>query len=162
LENNDCNEDLVPDDCQLPGNDCNGDGVPDECELAGNDCQQNGVPDECELPGNDCNDNGIPDECDPDADGDSVPDECDGCPNDPGKIDPGICGCGTADQGDQDGDGVLDCVDRCPGISDALYAPSCVISTPTVSEWGIVILALMLLLLVAGNAYFAVKSPPTT
>ena len=84
------------------------------------------------------------------------------CPNDPFKSAPGICGCGVADQGDQDGDGFLDCIDRCPGISDALYAPSCVISIPTVSVWGIVILTLMLLLLVAGNVYFSVKSPPAT
>ncbi len=41
-------------------------------------------------------------------------DEClasaDLCPDDPGKADPGECGCGIADD-DSDGDGVADCVD---------------------------------------------------
>ena len=32
-------------DCSL---DCNENGVPDECELLGNDCNDNGVPDECD------------------------------------------------------------------------------------------------------------------
>jgi hypothetical protein len=32
-----------------------------------------------------------------DADGDGVPDADDGCPNDPNKISPGICGCDVAD-----------------------------------------------------------------
>jgi len=37
----------------------------------------------------------------------------DECPNDPNKIDPGICGCGVADI-DTDSDGTLDCIDNCP------------------------------------------------
>jgi len=37
----------------------------------------------------------------------------DGCPNDPLKIAPGICGCGVPDM-DSDGDGVPDCHDNCP------------------------------------------------
>jgi len=49
----------------------------------------------------------------PDADGDTVPDCADGCPNDPDKIAPGVCGCGIADT-DTDGDGAADCVDGCP------------------------------------------------
>jgi len=36
----------------------------------------------------------------------------DACPNDPNKIDPGVCGCGVADT-DTDGDGVEDCNDGC-------------------------------------------------
>ena len=32
------------------------------------------------------------------------------CPNDPNKTDPGICGCGVADN-DSDGDGIADCID---------------------------------------------------
>ena len=36
----------------------------------------------------------------------------DGCPNDPAKTEPGICGCGTPDD-DTDGDGVADCNDCC-------------------------------------------------
>ena len=39
----------------------------------------------------------------------------DGCPDDPGKLEPGICGCGVADS-DSDGNGLLDCEesDECP------------------------------------------------
>ncbi len=37
----------------------------------------------------------------------------DGCPNDPNKIEPGICGCGVADT-DTDGDETPDCNDGCP------------------------------------------------
>ncbi len=51
--------------------------------------------------------------CGIDSDGDSSPDLCDGCPNDPNKFAPGVCGCGTPDD-DSDGDGVLDCNDNCP------------------------------------------------
>jgi len=43
-----------------------------------------------------------------DADGDSTCDVDDGCPNDPNKIAPGICGCGVEDI-DSNGDGIFDC-----------------------------------------------------
>lgn len=49
----------------------------------------------------------------PDSDGDGVPDADDGCPDDAGKIEPGICGCGVADT-DTDGDDTADCDDPCP------------------------------------------------
>ena len=49
----------------------------------------------------------------PDADGDGTSDCTDGCPNDPAKTAPGICGCGVADT-DTDGDGTADCNDGCP------------------------------------------------
>jgi hypothetical protein len=48
-----------------------------------------------------------------DSDGDGTPDCSDGCPNDPNKIAPGICGCGVSDV-DTDGDGTPDCHDGCP------------------------------------------------
>jgi lectin-like protein len=48
-----------------------------------------------------------------DTDYDGVPDCADGCPYDPHKIAPGICGCNIADV-DSDGDGVPDCIDICP------------------------------------------------
>jgi hypothetical protein len=48
-----------------------------------------------------------------DADGDGTPDCQDGCPNDPNKIAPGVCGCGVAET-DSDGDGVPNCHDLCP------------------------------------------------
>lgn len=43
-----------------------------------------------------------------DTDGDGTLDSLDGCPNDPNKTEPGICGCGVADT-DSDGDGTSDC-----------------------------------------------------
>lgn len=45
-----------------------------------------------------------------DTDGDGIFDCEDGCPNDPDKDDPGVCGCGVADT-DSDGDGVPDCME---------------------------------------------------
>ena len=48
-----------------------------------------------------------------DTDKDRVLDCLDGCPYDPSKTDPGVCGCGTPDK-DTDGDGTRDCIDRCP------------------------------------------------
>ena len=51
---------------------------------------------------------------------------------------------------DVDGDGIEDCLDLCPGIDDNLDEdhngePDCLEAVPTVSEWGIVIMALALL-----------------
>lgn len=53
------------------------------------------------------------DACDDDTDGDGTPDSSDGCPGDPAKIEPGICGCGFSDD-DSDQDSVIDCQDQCP------------------------------------------------
>jgi hypothetical protein len=50
--------------------------------------------------------------CLADADGDNSCDGADGCPTDPGKSTPGICGCGVADT-DSDGDGTANCNDAC-------------------------------------------------
>ncbi|MGA9347434.1 MAG: thrombospondin type 3 repeat-containing protein, partial [Anaerolineae bacterium] len=49
----------------------------------------------------------------PDGDGDTVNDCVDGCPSDPLKNAPGLCGCGVADT-DSDGDTVPNCIDGCP------------------------------------------------
>ncbi|MEZ4467344.1 MAG: fused MFS/spermidine synthase, partial [bacterium] len=60
-------------------------------------------------------DDNCPDVANPDqanADGDEAGDLCDPCPDDPGKVAPGECGCGVPD-GDVDGDGVR-CDDNCP------------------------------------------------
>ncbi len=57
------------------------------------------------------------DACDDDDDEDDVVDEDDGCPTDPGKTEPGACGCGVPDT-DADGDGVIDCVDNCPRVAN--------------------------------------------
>ncbi len=59
-----------------------------------------------------------------DTDGDGEPDITDGCPNDPNKITPGICGCGVADI-DSDGDGSPDCNDRCPNDANKMVPGVC-------------------------------------
>ncbi|MFQ5424860.1 MAG: thrombospondin type 3 repeat-containing protein [Phycisphaerae bacterium] len=58
-----------------------------------------------------------------DTDGDGTADCNDGCPNDPNKIAPGVCGCGTPDT-DTDSDGVADCNDNCPAVANADQADS--------------------------------------
>ncbi|MFP8871298.1 MAG: right-handed parallel beta-helix repeat-containing protein, partial [Myxococcota bacterium] len=52
--------------------------------------------------------------CNSDSDGDGTEDCVDGCPDDPNKTEPGVCGCGVPDTGDSDGDGIPDCIDPCP------------------------------------------------
>ncbi len=89
---------------------------------------------------------GVDSTCDaPDADGDGLRDECDECPFDQDKIEPGVCGCGLDDDADADGDGVPDCHDECPGADDSVFAPACLGSIPTVSQWGLIVLTLLLL-----------------
>lgn len=62
----DCNEDLVPDECQA---DCDGDEIPDVCAAlppGAADCNANGSPDDCEIAAGlaqDVNGNGVPDDC---------------------------------------------------------------------------------------------------
>jgi hypothetical protein len=75
--------------------------------------------------------------------------ECNGtdrCPTDPNKIEPGVCGCGVNDNADTDGDGVPDCIDQCPGVDDRIFAPGCTDAIPTTSEWGLIVLALSMLI----------------
>ncbi len=157
------------DNCPLVDNedqaDCGANGVGDACDV---NTDGDILTDECDncptRPNDDQADgdgDGVGDVCDncpvdanptqTDTDGDTVGDVCDGCPNDANKTDPGICGCGVADVGDSDNDGVLDCVDICPGADDAVFG-DCTGNIPTVSEWGLVVLAL--LLLVAGKVYY--------
>jgi hypothetical protein len=95
-----------------------------------------------------------------DTDGDGTADCVDDCPLDDNTDDETICGCDGPDDWwdgfnqprDSDGDGVIDCHDQCWGVDDAIFAPGCETAIPTISEWGLVILAL--LLLVAGKVYF--------
>lgn len=68
----DCNEDSIPDSCQIQQNDCDDNGVPDECDP---DCNDNGIADACES-GNDCNGNQVPDECENDCNANGTPDDC--------------------------------------------------------------------------------------
>ncbi|UCE60007.1 MAG: exo-alpha-sialidase [Phycisphaerales bacterium] len=172
------------------GEDCNCNGLPDACDIADcagdpwcGDCNSNEVPDECDIDegtSEDCQPNGVPDECDVDSDGDGVPDACDPCPNDysddsdgdgvcdandecprdANKIEPGICGCGVDDDADSDGDGIPDCVDTCPGADDEEFGPCDAGAIPTVSEWGLLVLAL--LLLVAGKICFSTRTAKHT
>lgn len=53
---------------------------------------------------------------------------------------------------DDDGDGVPNHVDVCPGVDDDIFAPGCVAAIPTVSHWGLVVLAL--LIAVVGKVQF--------
>jgi len=141
-----CEDDLSADECDSrPGprlftplgtcdaaEDCNNNGIPDDCDL------MDGTRE-------DCNTNDILDECEPDFDGDGVIDVCDNCPDDPDKTEPNLCGCGVDDATDTDDDSVPDCVDQCPGVDDAVFAPDCDGLIPTVSAWGIVAFTLLLL-----------------
>ena len=71
-----------------------------------------------------------------DSDADGVGDACDLCPNDPGKTDPGLCGCGTADT-DTDGDGTPDlCGDQCPTDPDKTLPGVCGCGTPDIDSDG--------------------------
>ena len=61
-----------------------------------------------------------------DTDGDGVADCLDGCYLDIAKTEPGICGCGEAeDPTDTDGDNIPDCVDRCPNDPNKSEPGSC-------------------------------------
>ncbi len=158
----DCNGNDVPDDCEA---NTDGDDLIDDCD----NCPLNGVVDQSDYDsdglGDGCDNcpqatnadqvdgdgDGQGDPCDPcpldsnnDSDGDGTCDSQDGCLYDPNKIEPGVCGCGYGDE-DTDGDGFADCIDQCPEIDDAIYAPGCVGAIPAASSWGIVVLALAIL-----------------
>jgi len=121
--------DALTDDCDNCANMPNDDQADGDADNVGDVC------DNCPL---DANTNQA------DSDGDGVGDACDACPDDANKVEPGNCGCGLADVGDNDGDGVLDCVDVCPGADDAVFG-DCRSAIPTVSTWGLVILTLLLM-----------------
>lgn len=59
-----------------------------------------------------------------DSDSDGISNCLDGCPSDPAKTAPGICGCGAADI-DSDSDGLEDCLDACPGDSAKTAPGAC-------------------------------------
>ncbi|MHC5109454.1 MAG: PA14 domain-containing protein [Planctomycetota bacterium] len=163
-----CGCGIADDDDDMDGTaNCN-DGCPDDpektepgecgCGVSEDDDDMDGTPN--------CND-GCPDdpdktepgECgcgiaDDDSDDDGTPDCNDGCPDDPEKTSPGVCGCGESDV-DTDLDGNADCIDICPGEDDFLDedgngVPDCaeqpIDTVPTVSTWGLLILAMLLLI----------------
>ena len=158
------------------GTDTDGDGSRDECDLCDNDPLKT-APGQCGCGIADTDSDGdgtancndlcpsdpgkiVPGICgcgiaDTDTDGDGTADCQDGCPDDPNKTAAGICGCGTPETGDSDGDGVSDCVDQCPGVDDAVFFPGCQGAIPTVSEWGMIVLALVLL--IGAKVYFGRK-----
>jgi hypothetical protein len=160
-----------PSRCDDP--DTDGDGIRDDCDNCPDDPDKIG-PGECGcgLPDTDTDQDGVadcddgcvddPGKADPgvcgcgvpddDSDGDGTEDCIDGCPDDPNKIAPLVCGCGVPESADTDGDGVLDCVDRCPGVDDAKFFPGCVDAIPTVNQWGLIVLGL--LLLAGAKVYF--------
>ncbi|HOW73249.1 MAG TPA: thrombospondin type 3 repeat-containing protein [Phycisphaerae bacterium] len=53
----------------------------------------------------------------------------DGCPSDPNKMAPGLCGCGVPDT-DTDGDGTPDCHDGCPNDANKTAPVNCGCGTP--------------------------------
>ena len=71
--------------------------------LADSDCD--GRPDATDL---DIDPNGCPGDSLADSDGDGTPDISDGCPSDPAKQTPGVCGCGSPET-DSNADGIVDC-----------------------------------------------------
>lgn len=180
----DCNENTVPDDCEVDSDGDASPDECDECPLdAENDADGDGAcanVDPCPLdPLDDADEDGIcapEDQCaddpqkvapgicgcgtaDVDADADATFDCFDGCPTDPLKISPGECGCGVSDV-DSDADTIADCFDACPGGDDRIDldhngAPDCTQAIPAMSEWGLVVLALLLLVFAKIHAWEA-------
>lgn len=98
-------------DSVAPSFDSDSDEIVDECdncpmisnrEQANND--EDALGDACDN----CPEVVNPDQADEDLDGQG--DACDGCPMDANKVEPGVCGCGMADD-DEDGNGTADCLD---------------------------------------------------
>ena len=110
---------------ETPSCDCNNNFVRDDEEISAGgafDCDGDGVLDQCEP---DCNVNGVPDDCDLADCADEV--WCEDC-NSNGVLDE--CDIADGTLTDADGNGVPD---------------SCFIPIPTVSQWGLVAMTLILL-----------------
>ncbi len=72
-----------------------------------------------------------------DKDADKTPDACDECPEDSGKIQPGVCGCGKVDDPtDTDKDGTPDCKDLCKDDPAKTEPGSCGCGYPDVDDDG--------------------------
>ncbi len=87
----------------------------------------------CAGPGTEIPDNTLP----PDSDGDGTADYADGCPEDPQKTNPGMCGCGVADT-DTDSDGTPDCNDGCPYDANRTAPDICGCSVPDADSDGMI------------------------
>ncbi len=117
----DCDDNGVPDACQ---SDSDGDGAIDVCEFCDNDpAKISPGTCGCGVADTDSDSDGTADCLDGcndliDSDGDGVVNCIDGCPNDALKTEPGVCGCGVADD-DSDGDGIKDCNDTCDDRIDS-------------------------------------------
>lgn len=75
--------------------------------------------------------------CFGDGDGDGIDNQCDNCPQAP-----------NSGQADADTDGNGDACDQCPGAiddADGDGSPDCLTEIPTASTWGLIVLALTLL-----------------
>jgi IPTL-CTERM motif len=105
------------------------------------DCNNNGVLDDEELAtgsATDCNNNNLPDDCDPDCNLNGTPDDCE------------LANCnGDRSCGDCNENGIPDSCDIASGTSpdaDGNGTPDdCFMAIPTVSEWGLAVLAILLL-----------------
>ncbi|MCP4592848.1 MAG: M4 family metallopeptidase [bacterium] len=136
-EGNDCNENNVPDDCDLIAgtsadcndnafpdeceDDCNGNWIPDDCDVSSGtslDCNWNFVPDECDIGASasaDCNSSGVPDECEDDCNRNGLADECD--IEEGTSLDCNLDGNPDECETDCDGNGVTDDCDVSEGTS---------------------------------------------
>ncbi|MBK8500689.1 MAG: hypothetical protein IPL52_18160 [Flavobacteriales bacterium] len=120
-----------------PGTPCDDNDPLTINDVIGANCQCVGTTVNCIVNG-DCDDNDpcTLDECDgnvctftplPDGDGDGICDATDGCPNDPNKIAPGVCGCGEPEPG-------TTCDDGDPTTTGDVVTANCeCLGTPTTS-----------------------------
>jgi len=110
-------QDNCPFDHNPDQTDTDSDGKGDACDTDIDDDGKTNINDNCVYISNsdqaDLDGDDIGDVCDSDSDGDGEPNTTDGCILDPGKTEPGLCGCGVTDA-DDDGDGKIYCEDNCP------------------------------------------------
>ncbi len=103
---------VYDENCNCSGGTPNPDCANEVCPVEGNPCDDGDSCTKDDKYNSDCKCVGVPDNEDYDSDGTI---NCmDGCPFDPAKTSPGVCGCGVPESGDSDGDGVPDCNDPCP------------------------------------------------